>query len=379
MLHVCTVPAADDTVITYPDPSVEHRFQGSINISGVTAIRSFMYGSGGSIIYSKWTPTSDNVKDGHDLDASLALLAAGVAASPFPCYELFPVGTHNGESSLSDQQIACESALRGGQSLRGFLGTYVKSAAGKEVTQLLVRAGMSGSKATAQEFPGLDYGSTLPSPCRWSGLRLISCDYPSAPTTVIPPGAPPRQDPTWHANQGAKSAPIRLPDQPAVPAPGPVPAPSDFITNDDVTDFLRDQCEADMVLRGQQAGISDDSCSTMPIYGTGSDTPQATAHDKAVILANPNLMKLTYVKGSEKSLRHPSWAAEPECQGQAAGMQCDEYPCFSSEEGWPADRPDLKSIPGQYDNARQGGYLVAFYTGCQKLSRSARGSADREF
>jgi hypothetical protein len=92
-------------------------------------------------------------------------------------------------------------------------------------------------------------------------------------------------------------------------------------------------------------------------------------------------MQLTYVKGGEKGVKRAKWAESPECFGKVkvgSGNECDEFPFFASEEGYPKAQPDLRVISAQ-QNKSQGGSLSQFFRGCASLNAAERGSAGRRF
>lgn len=123
----------------------------------------------------------------------------------------------------------------------------------------------------------------------------------------------------------------------------------------------------------------EEECDALPIFGTGSNSPEATQHDRDSIAANPEWSLLTYRKNSEANaagIFRPDWSTDPACTNMPVGYQCDEFPYFSTEEGHP-EPVDLRPIPAG-DNASQGGHLTAFYR-CPLLRDSAQESADRRF
>jgi hypothetical protein len=120
----------------------------------------------------------------------------------------------------------------------------------------------------------------------------------------------------------------------------------------------------------------------MPIFFTGTDVQEATNHDYDVIQAHPELMQLTYVNTSEKTSRERGdWGEVTPCKGLTGfgtDKQCDEYPFFSTEEGYPGAMPDLRPISSR-ENSSQGGSLSQFYRGCSSLRSSERGSPGRKY
>jgi hypothetical protein len=135
---------------------------------------------------------------------------------------------------------------------------------------------------------------------------------------------------------------------------------------------------------GRLDGISQSDCAngTESIYFPGDDQAQIASHDAAAIASTPALAQLHYAKTAEKSddpTYHRSWANQYQCVGQSGGQRCDEYPFYSTDEGYPvANPPFLKLVPAE-QNAKQGTTLLAFYRTCPTLQNSDRGSPNRAF
>jgi hypothetical protein len=374
---------ANNSALTYP---FAFDFKGQTSIATINALRvQFQAYSSPAGYSSGMVSTGENVSSGHDLDSALDLLVAGISSSAEPCITAIPVGTNARGSSVNDQALTCMEAVQSGTTLREFFKGYLKTISPRAVASLLVNAGIQQSKDTAASQVQMDYGFPLPTGCVWVGLMSISCSQPSGPPTLHrPTSAPPQQDQVWEDNQKANAQRQRNATQqqaPVIPSPGPgdLPGPLDSASAGDIDIALAEQCQADLTKWGATAGLPDDACETMPIFGTGAESPQATKHDLDAITANPALMKLTYVKGAEKVGSRGNWSATPPCDTMAAGYQCDEYPYFSTEEGFPAQVPDLRPIPGVTDNQVQGGYLSNFYRNCPVLQTSAQSTLGRQF
>jgi hypothetical protein len=354
-----------------------------VSASPILAIRAVVSGYNRYSTYSDWIPVSGNVRVGHDLDAVLTLITTAVGTTSGSCLMLFPVGTHAGGSSLNDQQLACESAvLTAGKSFTAYVAGYLKTLSSKQIARLLVTAGIHTAENTAKVSPDLDYGKTLPAGCLWTSIRTISCTNAGTTTTFSPISAPPQQDFLYQANQFAKSkqanSDITIPP---VPEPGITSEPTDHAQIDDYRVLALDTCEVQIVQTEETDDLDADDCTTMPIFFTGTDVQEATNHDYDVIQAHPELMQLTYVKGGEKGKQRPNWAKSPECGGKVekgSGKECDEFPFFSTEEGYPDHRPDLRVISDR-ENKSQGGSLSRFFQGCTSLQSAERGSAGRYF
>lgn len=362
---------------------VVHHFTGTISTQSIVAVRTVVYSYAG-YNYGDWVPVSENVQGGHDLTGALALINAEIASSAVPCITLFPVGTHLEGGSVNDQQLDCEAAVEGqGQSFGQYIGAYLKTLTPKQVAQLLVTAGLASSAAIAIVSPMLDYGKPLPVGCVWTGLEAISCTTNGTTTVHTPISAAPKQDPLFQHNQQSKAQQNNPgPVIPPVPAPGATPAPTDNAVSDDYRAAALDQCDTEVLAFGEADGLTLDDCDSMPIFFTGTDVQDATNHDFDAIADNPALMQLSYVKSAEKAgVTRPIWGSYPACAGQTGGTtgkQCDEYPFFSTEEGYPTATPDLRPIDAT-QNMSQGGSLTAFYNGCPTLQIAARGTAQRRY
>jgi hypothetical protein len=78
-------------------------------------------------------------------------------------------------------------------------------------------------------------------------------------------------------------------------------------------------------------------------------------------------------------IARPKWSSFPQCATMLSGEQCDEFPFFSTEEGYPTAILNLLPIPGNTDNAVQGGYLSNFYSRCPVLQNSDRNAPGRQY
>ena len=364
-------------------------WNGSATIGEIDAVRARV-SSRYSTAYGDWVEVSENVKGGHDLDESyaLALAAVGASSSFEACYVAFSIGTHTKyNSTATDQHLDCTAALSKGKTFAQFLKTYIGTLSGKQVSALLVSLGVAEAVTTAAVSPDLDYNKTLPAGCTWLSYATIGCSQGGQTTEYRPITAPPKQDSVWSQNQAARAEEKRQEaGQPSgdipsrVIVPGDIPQPLDNLTPTDMDVALAEQCTENMLVFGELSGLNDDDCETLPIFGTGMESPEATQHDLDAITAFPAWMKLTFVRGDEKiGTRGPSRTADI-CLSKPAGYHCDEFPYWTTAEGWPTAYPSLRVIPGSDDNSVQGGYYRAFaYTKCPKIASSAPGSDDRKF
>jgi hypothetical protein len=111
-------------------------------------------------------------------------------------------------------------------------------------------------------------------------------------------------------------------------------------------------------------------CRELPIFVTGSTTPEPTQHDfDAIFHKNPSWTLLHYEGGADTGKPGSGWytgrdgctAAEKPAEGRT---ECDEFPYFSTREGGPPN--DLRAEPSLrwvdwLQNRSQGGSLSAFY------------------
>ncbi len=357
------------------DP-VGHVFTGTITTTRqLVAVRVLIDGHVNDVV-EPWLEVSEVVLDGHDLvwaeDALVGAYGAGSAYTA--CVNAFARGTHQAGSSLTDQQIACLGATQAGQTFREFIRSYLKTITSSQVTALLAGAGID-TRPNAD--PNLDWGKSLPAGCSWADFMTISC-----PDGLHrPASAPAQQDPTWGNNRATNSATARvtngIPEDDPIPdqnTPIGQPLPSRIAM--DVV--LQEQCQENAVRWGEQAGIEPDDCDSLPIFGTGNNSPEASQHDLDAIIGNPEWMRLHYFAPSEKLAEgKPRASSWPNCTGTAS-MQCDEFPYYSTDEGWPDGIPDVKQIP-QSDNASQAGKLTSFYHGCARFAGTQVHTEQRAF
>jgi hypothetical protein len=328
-----------------------------------------------------WIPVSENISGGHDLDAGLALVVAAFGSKPplEACLSMFPAGTHTQGSSLNDPQLSCLEATQGGQSISTFAASYIKTLSAKQVTALLVAAGLATRAATAAVSPDLDYGRPLPAGCQWVGVAKIRCAWGGSTIDYRPISAPPEQDPVWGNNVQTDAQKQRQTTQQppsVIPAPGPVPGPLDYATQGELDKLLREQCEEYAAEWGGAAGLAEeDDCDDIPIFGTGIDVLEATLHDLSAIASNPRWFLLHHVSNQEKNsagFYRPTWVCD-----KGAGQQCDEYPFFATAEGYPAP-PNVVAIDAS-DNLSQGQKYGVFVRYCPRIRDAPLGSEDRRF
>src|ERR1019366_8719680 len=120
-----TVGSAGGHLFVQQTPISQH-FAGSITLSDITAVRSFVSGHSGELD-GPWVPVSDDVQDGIDVDAAIGLVVGAYAYTSDACLTFFQFGTHQAGSSESDQELACSAATATAAGFAAFLATYVAS------------------------------------------------------------------------------------------------------------------------------------------------------------------------------------------------------------------------------------------------------------
>jgi hypothetical protein len=107
-----------------------------------------------------------------------------------------------------------------------------------------------------------------------------------------------------------------------------------------------------------------EGCRQTPILAEGVEGGEATELDIDALNAYPYWVLLHYYPRGPNS----GWyTSEPECNTPEFGMQCHEYPFWTTQEGGPpppgGTRPSLRMVPG-LDNSRHGGHYTAFLDKC---------------
>jgi len=324
-----------------------------------------------------WIPSSETIAGGHDLAQAATLLigyAGAATAGGAACTLLFPIGSHNFESSLTDQDFACRSALAvSGTPLRNAVISVLAAAGTLYTTQLLTALGLN------RPATGMTSTGALPGNCSWVNLE-ISC-YSAGTTTVTrPDDAPPAYDPTYEDNLYENSN-LNDPVQPGVL----VAVAVGVALAEEVRKELLRSCVAQVTKidafsglpAGTEAGLTADDCGTKNIFFVGEDLPEPTAHDIGVISTSPDLMLLTYASTAEKGTK-PDVRNLPGCVDVILeGEDCDEYPFWATEENTALTPPDVIPMdPTQ--NQLQGSRYSAFIGKC-KLVTYPRNSAGRKF
>ena len=392
-----SIMTVDSTQISYPGPSVAHEFTGTATISGITAVRSVVIGHAGELD-GPWTTVSSNVQNGVDVAAAIAgiLLIEPYAADV--CFTLFQRGTHFQGSTVSDQELACNAAGTGAGALGGYLAALVAQYGGQILLPLEVIAArlVAGQLAQANGVTTSPTGqSVLPKTCAYVGIYQISCGSGGVNHLFEDPNGPTTLDPVI-TNNLAERFLANVPEGkiPTIPSNSPLANASPLQWATAMTDECLGMVNSvdptpgkNGATFGTEASATDDDCASSAIFFTGANSPLASAHDLAAIIANPQWLVLHYASETEKAGRVPpekrkSWAGTPPCPASYdyKVSQCDEYPYFATDEGYPvANPPSLAFIPAG-DNGSQGGSYSQFVTTqCPDIKASAQKTKGRKF
>jgi hypothetical protein len=269
------------------------------------------------------TSSTTGVKETAD-QIDLPRLGALFATTTDVCDTLLSFqGTHFENSSVSDQEIACQAALANGSSM----------------TALLQSVAAAGGGTTAVLW-WLEHQQTI---------QVLSPDWPTTPwpDAEVPPIADLPQ--VW---QGAV---INLADAYKLSAQGK-----------NITQAAAEAIAAACLWNLSRISDGLEACRTLPVFVTGSDVAEATNHDLEAIVGHPQWAMLNYEASGAKSGSRSWYQSVPPCNVSGdAGQQCDEFPYWATEQGGPLApiTPSLKYIDG-IDNTTQGGKYGNFVTAC---------------
>lgn len=253
------------------------------------------------------------------------LKSSGITASQI-CDELaFLPGTHQMESSATDETLKCYAAVAAG------------AVTAVEIVRMLMQMGSSATlEALAIDLVG-----------DGSGAASIPTDRSKSWVDRIPEKLP---EDMWNLSKIGKRFAAGFYSAEAAIA-------------------LRKSC-TDRILKYNHVAETPlsalFSCSTAPIFVSGTDNPaEASEHDVEAIAQHPQWTVLTF--GSNGSSR--GWySGRAECQtgDTSEKLDCDEYPFFSTKEGGSkaTPTPSLKLI-SRTSNRSQGSYLSQFYANCK--------------
>jgi hypothetical protein len=242
-------------------------------------------------------------------------------------------GTHLQGSSLSDQELACQS---------------VENSGGAPTDVLKKLATMAGGAGTLYWVLHYAYVSTVPG------------GAPLGPPASLPVTSP--------------SAPAG-----ALPAPWPVDAVAgDLIAANPTAALTAAEAEELAKYCLFNASLADldaeTACRTVPIFAPGSDVSEATEHVISALTSinAPSWVKLNYEKADYKA-SSDTWydnAGYTGCENIDPSTQdCDEYPFFATAQGGQFATPTPSLTPVDYrDNQLEGSYYGGFITKCNMQS-----------
>ena len=274
----------------------------------------------------------DNPADIDFTGASAAILAARTASAA--CLELAfsPTATHYAGSSLSDQQIACETTLAGGGTFKTALQSATSTAQGARSAWWLLHQAISSNPPTVPLV-------MPPNPTDEEG-------EPRTGTVDPPPTSPPA---VWRLSDIGASLIAHN--------------PSANLTTGQANSIAK-ECS----WRAARMGLNAlDACTTMPIFAPGDSAPETTIHDAIALDVWPPWTQLNWEDSSGKT---SAWRMN-RCitlraqAGMPSGKECDEFPFNSTTQGGSllTPVPHLQLVTGT-DNSSQAGSLTAFYNDC---------------
>lgn len=273
----------------------------------------------------------------------LAGLSALFASTTDVCTELaFMPGTHVERSTLNDAAIECEKARAAGLTSRETIARIVAVGGGTLAAWLGFTASLDDDA-----FPA----------------SLDDDAFPPSPVPGEPPPPPPyRPEP-----------PQTLPgvwDPPIATAAGAIRV---LNPGAEISDAQAQTIARRCVWLAAQAELGVSVCGkdNLPIFVTGADVAEATQHDIEALGRTPSWVQLNYVSSGNQIGPRRWYANDPACAtaSQPDGLDCDEFPFYSTRQGGrsASPRPDLKIITAS-NNRSQGASLSAFYSACAMRS-----------
>lgn len=269
---------------------------------------------------ASWSLTADGPREETLDDLDLLEIASLFAGPSAVCQTLLHYqGTHLANSSLSDQYLACVTALLEGKRMVDLLRAVAAAGGGTAVLWYLLEQGTleqaasdSGSGESGQE------PKPVP-PIAWPTDLEADVDRMVA------------QNPEIESRERART--------------------------------VLKTCRRLVAF----AALSKEKCVELPIFASGDlDVPQPTRHDREAILRRPQWVLLNYAAGPD---RHPEgWYSSlpPEdnpCYGVTSPtVHCDEYLFRSTTQGG-GPGASLKPLDGR-QNSVQGSKLGRFYRKC---------------
>ena len=129
-------------------------------------------------------------------------------------------------------------------------------------------------------------------------------------------------------------------------------------------------------VRGERAarlagviGVNEHPCRDWVVFIPGSDAGEAALHDQAAIASHPGWAVLSYRtldtrvdldRGWYRAGNFATYSGDGDCapKPKTRGVECDEYPFYSTDEGGPG--ASLREVPRD-QNQREGNALVSMY------------------
>lgn len=262
-----------------------------------------------------------------DIEAlAQALVSGGVLTQDVCAASVFMPGSHQAESTATDETLACDAAASmTGATMRTVLAAMLK-AGGQAVVAMI-----------ALEFVG--DGSQPASTPTWVGT-------PEGPTTPrpVPPTVP---DEVWKVVRASQR----------IMAENQVDAQTAAIATR--------QC-LEAVANAMSGADPYQECSTKPVFLSGqADVKEATDHDIEALTINPAWVQQNY-RARANNPSTPGWKdTDAICQAKVTGQACDEFPLYSTLQGGglAVPRPSLKAIDS-VQNSAQGTKYSMFLQAC---------------
>lgn len=262
-----------------------------------------------------------------DIEAlAQALVKGGVLTKDVCDASVFVPGSHQVESTVTDETLACDAAASAaGATMRTVLAAMLK-AGGQAVVAMI-----------ALEFVG--DGSQPASTPTWVGT-------PQGPTTPrpLPPTIP---NEVWKVVKASE----RMKAENQIDAQTAVIATRLCLEN---------------VAKAMSGADPYQECSTKPVFLSGqADVKEATDHDIEALVGNPAWVQLNYRSRADNPST-PKWKdSDPICKAKTSVQDCDEFPGYATLQGGglAVPRPSLKAVNSD-QNSAQGTKYYQFVTTC---------------
>lgn len=238
-------------------------------------------------------------------------------------------GTHFAESTVSDQELACETAVANRDTMSNLLRAVAAAGGGSSVLWWLMHDGTVSQLSTPTAWPDYELPATRDLPLVWQAPVINVADH-------------------YKLQERGK----------------------------DLTAEAAEALSRACLWNVSRIGNAREDCANLPVFFSGSDVEEATEHDLEAIAGmnrvapHPEWVKLNYEYGAGKErYQNRNWyrSVSPcDVRTIPAGQQCDEYPFWASEQGGdPAlvPPPHLRFIDST-DNQYQGSRFGSFVTSC---------------